>query len=89
MPASNNNDSERPHYLVNYLTQGADSERMGLLKTALSERNVGQPIDELKIDIENKNNFRTLLVAQVGTAKVGTATERISTNSTKVHNLGD
>ena len=82
MPASNNNDSERPHYLVNYLT---DSERMGLLKTVLSERNVGQPIDELKIDIENKNNFRTLLVAQ----QVGTATERISTNSTKVHNLGD
>jgi hypothetical protein len=72
--ASNSNDSERLRYLVNYLTQEADSDRMGLLKMlrnmALSQRKVlGQPIDELKIDTENRNNFRTLLMAQpLGTA---------------------
>jgi hypothetical protein len=75
--ASNSNDSECLRYLVNYLSQEADSDRMGLLKAlrnmALNERNVlGQPIDEPRIDTENKNNFRALLTAQpLGTAAKG------------------
>ena len=67
--ASNRIDSDCLRYLVKYLSQEAESDRMGLLKalrnTTLNERNVpGQPIDELKVDTENKNNFRTLLMAQ-------------------------